>query len=106
MRCAIGSGSFRTCESAASRTVTDFLVARSCSVIVFAEVSIEEIVPAMFRNVPATISAAVNSVPSALRVPRARSWSPALICSSFAGFASSNLIESGAYRRTTVSLER
>ena len=74
--------------------------------MVLAEASIEEIVPAMFRNVPHTISAAASSLPSALRVPRARSWSPGLISSSRAGFASSNLIESGAYLRTMVSLAK
>ena len=96
MPCAIGSGSLRTCESDVMRTVMGFFVARSCTVMLFAEASMDEIVPAIFRNVPQTISVAVNSLPSALRVPRARSWSPTLICSRRAGFASSNLIESGA----------
>ena len=60
------------------------------------DASVETTVPARFRNVPETISSAFNSVPSALRVPRARSWSPGRTWSRVPALASSNLIESGA----------
>ncbi len=86
-------------------TATIFLLNRSCTEIVLVAGSIAVMGPAIFRNEPDTISSAVNSPPSALRVPRARSWSPALISASAPGFASSNFTESGAYRRRMVSFE-
>ena len=79
MRCAIGSGSFFSCEMAATFTTTGFFVAKSFTVIDCAGASIEVTVPAMLRNDPDTISSAANEPPSALREPRARSWSPTLI---------------------------
>ena len=61
---------------------TAFLVKTSITPIVLSPWLIAETVPAMLRNDPETISSALSSLPSALRVPRARSWSPDLISSS------------------------
>src|SRR5258708_2150792 len=74
IRCAMGGGSLRNCDSAVIFTVMDFFETKSWTVMVPADASSAEIGPAIFRNVPETISSAVNSAPSALRVPRARSW--------------------------------
>ena len=96
MRWAISGGKRRSCDWLVIFTANDFLVMRSITVIVFALASIDEMVPAILRKLPETTSSAANSLPSALRVPRARSWSPALIRSIGAGLASSNETESGA----------
>ena len=65
-------GSLRNWESAVNLTSTGFFVFKSVTLIVFWLTSIEETVPAMFRNDPETISSAAKSLPSSLRVPRAR----------------------------------
>jgi hypothetical protein len=70
---AIMGGSLRSWESDVNLTSTGFFVFKSMTLIVFSLTSIEATVPAMFRNDPQTISSAANSLPSSLRVPRARS---------------------------------
>ena len=70
---AIIGGSLRSWESDVTFTRTGFFVFKSVTLIVLWPALMEETVPAMFRNDPETISSAVNSLPSSLRVPRARS---------------------------------
>ena len=72
MRCAISAGSFFICESADTFTTTALFPIASCTVIVLFAVSIALMIPAIFRNVPETTSSALTSLPSGLRVPRAR----------------------------------
>jgi hypothetical protein len=95
IRWATMGGSILSCESPVIFTVTGFLLNRSLTVRVPLEASTSLSRPAMFRKEPETISSALRSPPSALRVPRARSWSPGLIWSRVPGVASSNLTESG-----------
>lgn len=71
--CANMGGSLRICVSVPIFTVMGFFATRSITVIVPALSSTALIVPAILRNVPETTSSAVNSAPSALRVPLARS---------------------------------
>src|ERR1019366_7209122 len=72
MRCAISAGSFFICESGDTFTTTALLRIASCTVIVLLAASIALMVPAIFRNAPETTSSALTSLPSGLRVPRAR----------------------------------
>src|ERR1700738_2188974 len=65
----------------------------------------ELMVPATLRNVPQTTSSASIWEPSALLLPRARSWSPARIASRGAGCASAKRTDPGAYRLSEVALE-
>ena len=60
---------------------TDFFASMSFTVMLLLAASRELTVPAILRNVPEITSSAVSSLPSALRLPRARNWSPALIWS-------------------------
>ena len=90
------AGNLKTCDLDVTLTSTGFLVTRSVTVSVPAAASIVLMVPDMLRNDPETTSSAAKSPPLALRVPRARSWSPALICARTLGVASSNCTESGA----------
>ncbi len=76
---AVAAGSWRNSESGVTFTTTGALAIRSITVISFAPALTASTAPAMFRNDPETTSAAMSSVPSALKVPRARSWSPGWI---------------------------
>ncbi len=86
----------RSCESGVIFTTAACLLIVSFSVTVPAARSTDVISPARLRKVPETISSAVNSVPSAFLLPRARNWSPILIWLSGASLASSNFTELGA----------
>src|SRR5271156_6151560 len=72
IRCATSGGNLRSCDWEETFTTTGFFVIKSITVIEFEAVSIELIVPAILRNDPVTISSASIALPSALRVPSAR----------------------------------
>ena len=93
--CAICGASLRNCESELNLMTTDFFANMSFTVMLLLAASMELIVPAMLRNVPEITSSAAISFPSALRVPRARNWSPVLIWSIVPFCASANFTELG-----------
>lgn len=91
---AVAGSNFFIAESALTRMVSGFLVARSVTLNSPAAASMERIVAAICRKVPETIRSAWMVAPSAPLLPRTRTWSPILISENTLGWESLNRAES------------